>query len=187
MPRGQVLVPNKLTETDALVCKESGVAVYRVLMVPVGTELKLNVLVKWQFVGTEKLPPVGVNALPVNVGAAAVEVLIPVELTAESVFMHQPSCKGEQPVVLAQEIPFVEQGNAVLKRHVCEPIPVLVHALAKVKGINAHKRLRLGANLNLHSRICICFPPGSAENIDGNLWGVGGGFGDDVNQSSHCF
>src|SRR5690606_22568416 len=91
-PRKQVvatygLVPYQLAEANILVSQKRCVAVYAVLVMAIGTELKQDMLFDGQLIGAKQFPAAGVDALAIDFVAATIP-RCPIHLAAPAVFVN---------------------------------------------------------------------------------------------------
>src|SRR5690606_4522012 len=102
-----------------LVGQERHIAVYAVLVVSVYTELEKNMLFHRELVGAEGFPPTGVDAFAINIVATPI-LRCPIHLATPPIFVNITGGKGKHPALVAFDVPFVEQRNAVLQRYTGE-------------------------------------------------------------------
>ena len=139
-----------------------------------------------QFIDAECLPTVGVDAFPVDLVSAAVLRFFPIHIAPKSLFLNEPRGQREHAVLSALEVPFVEDGEPVLKGHVGKTITVVVDALTEIKPVDSNHGLSTFAGVEGGGDIGIDLPPRGAENVSCDARGIGRLLRDDVDQAPNC-
>src|SRR5690606_5576770 len=121
----QFPAPGQLSKSNFLVRQIRTVPVHTVLVVAIETELEHPPVLEGQLVVPKKLPPSGLDALPVHLIAPPV-VFVPVHFASPPVLIYISSHQGEESVVLPLEVPLAENGNPILQGDIGEMVPIVV-------------------------------------------------------------
>ena len=111
-----------------------------------------------QFIDADHFPTVGVDAFPVDFVSASVLRFFPIHIAPKSLFLNEPCGQREHAVLSALEVPFVEDGEPVLKGHVGKTITVVVDALTEIKPVDSNHRLSTFAGVERGGDIGIYLP-----------------------------
>ena len=128
-------IAHKLNETDLLKAQIGRSPIIGILMVVIVGKIQY-----YRISGNRKLifpqyfHPPGVNAFPIYAVRPS-PFGRPLHFTAPSVLIYQSDSQRGYSVVFPMKTPFIEKGNSVLKRKVCEIVLIDVQPIIKAVNI----------------------------------------------------